>query len=673
MEIRKMISTRRTAVMISIAMVSLFMFSVLAGTSGNLLIQDRIVSSQAATLSNSGVDYKMADIGSFNRWISPSISIDGNGLGYIAWSDQVSKNPSIGAGNYTLNFRASTTDLTGYGSWKNWSAQHSLKNVSMTTEKPYYFSKGFVVGAPSNGNGHYYVLFSNTTSNTSSIDHVKVCLWDGISSTVTTIYTMDANWSSIFTGGALFVRGASAKILFDASNNMNLAWNSGTALYYTRFAYSGGTYNLASPTIVTVNQTASGVMGEFAMTLNSTGGISIVFSEGNSTNQQTKELYWTYRTGAGTFSTPKALLLNAREDTSPDAIFDSNDNLLVTWSQFYSYPPSDIPCNKIMYTSVNSGTSLPLSNSSSAIKEISKYSDPLTVANPSVKPTSVDPSIKLWQGKLDFFYSIRTQFTGIGSQNPATWDFVMQSFADPANLASNHTLTALSTDTIQCTNAYLTTATLDNDIFAAYLAKGNPANPNDDPIHLVKVNQVGPVVNITNPAGLTTGGLIKDNAFSTPLTDQFMISFTVNEPDVKFPAGFKWDTTSQPMSDSQRNANITGGLIGYGDHTFTMTAVDEVGNTYTVTRYITLTGIPIITIITIVLVVVIAVAAVAILLVFAKYRKTISERQVKLKLGGKAKEKGKEGWGEEESEAEEEDKSDREDMDLKQDLKKVDF
>jgi len=281
----------------------------------------------------------------------------------------------------------------------------------------------------------------------------------------------------------------------------------------------------------------------------------------------------------------------------------------------------------------------------------------------------------LWMGKLNIFYSITRQFSGTGSQDPGTWNFVMQSFADPANLNSGHTLIVLSVGTATVKNAFHSTATLNNNIFGAYLSAGNPSDPNNDPVHIAKVNLVGPTVVITSPTELNEGGLTDANQYSTALTDKFTINFTVSEPDVTFPNGYKWDTTQVALTNDQRSITITGGLISYDEHVFNMTVVDEVGNYFQVTRYITLTGIPIELIFTIVLIIVIAVAVVAILFLVLKYRKKFSQRQVQLKLGGKGKQKaaGKEGWGEEEGEEAEEGKDDSDDMDLKKDLKKVDF
>lgn len=592
----------------------------------------------------------MSDIGSYIRIVPPSISTDGNGVGYMAWLDQVSSAKA----NYTLKYRTTTNTITASGGWMDWNSYKSLTNVSVYTQ-------GFVSGAHSSGDNLYYALFSNKTFNQTKpipMQTIKVCLWDGTGTKARTIYTMNVSWTGFIANSSYFLEGACGKILFDANNNMHLAWNNGTALFYKYVPFISGskTYDFSNP-VETVNSTA--VMSEFSMISKSAGQVDIVFSAGNSTLYNDKELYLT--SGGGNpsavknFSTPVELTKNNYEDTRPDTTYDTHSDILLTWSQ-----ESSIDTYKIMYMNVSSG-------SPGITTEISNKIPPLTVSSTSPSANSFDSSIVYLEGRLNFFYSDSRQFIGSGNQNPSTWNFMWQSFADPANL-NNNNLTVLSISDTPCMNLFHGVCAIDNDIFASFISLGTY------PIHIVKIDYVVPTIKITDPVLLETTGITQDAAYSINLPTQFNISFSVSEPDITFPSGLKWDQGNPLTIPNNQSITITipSGSLTLGPHSFSLTVENEVGNSVTITRYLDFTGVDMLLVLTIVLIAVIAVAAVAILLLLFKYRKKFSERQVQLKLGGKEKAKGKEGWGEE-AEAEEEEKEGNEDVDLKEDLKKVDM
>nr|MDO8114600.1 hypothetical protein [Candidatus Sigynarchaeota archaeon] len=477
------------------------------------------------------------------------MAISGSGRGYMIWAET----PTIGSENLTLRFRSARNLLTEVGARHNWSSiAPSLLNVNQT------FTKGFVVGAPSK-NGSLFVLFSNLTGRAAGLENIDIMLWIN-GTTVALVQSITANWTSMGSCHSFWLRAPCGKMLFSEDDTRHVAWNNGTHLFYK--------CNSSATVIVD----SGAIMADFAMITNSTGGIHIVYSKAVSiADAVSKKIFWTSKQNSGSFSTPVALTSSNFEDTGPDAMFDENDNLHLTWSGFNNGNGSNIYA---IYYKIR------FANGTLSAEHNISDANSLTLSGSSpANPSAYQSQVFLLNGELHFLYSDTRQFSSGGTNILNGSNMMWQSYPNSTSLGS-HSIRILTEAGPFETIFFDAVATKEDDLFCAYLSR----DAIDYRVRLVKIDDTVPMPTITHPPALNYPG---DYAINKPPT--FTVNFTIVESDLNS-LTVTWDSTPLSVSLQQRSVSIDADLLGLGRHSFIIYVRDEVGNTVTFTRSITLFG-----------------------------------------------------------------------------------
>ncbi|MHA1999585.1 MAG: hypothetical protein ACTSU9_15865 [Promethearchaeota archaeon] len=546
---------------------------------------------------------------------NPELLIDANDVGHLVWLADIS-------GDYQLMYRKTTASIDSLNGWANWDTPVVLSNVNLTYTAT-------ILSAALSSNGSVVVLFSNSTSAPSGgVWDVDINLWYPQNGSVTTIDSSSVSWTTFNANNSVFLRGACGKIMFDGSGNRHIAWNNGTHLMYK--LNSGGTE--------IIDGGIGDVMSEFDMvSISST--IRFVYSMGTGVVPADKDVYSLGGTSGSWGSASMVHPSNSIEDTRPSAAVDPNGNLLMTWSSRVNNASHNYI---IRFKNATSGTVTDISTNIGSLPS-------------SGVQTSFNSEIIFYQGSMNIIHTDGSNVANSGTDIDIIW----RRYANPSNLnAFSYTvLSGNSSDDLFHSSAITSV----DDMVICW-------SSDNYQMRMARVDMVNPSVAVTSPAGITSGG----DAISMALPDSLTINYTVTEGDVGIV--FRWGsetiTSGTTHVGHDYSTVIPAASLKRGETIFTISVVDELGNSYEFTGKVNLTALPFGLVLTLILSLAIGVPVVLIFTYLYKNRAKLERKKVELSLGGKKKES--ESW-DDEAPIEEDEADSTLDGDTKIDLKKVDM
>ncbi len=582
--------------------------------------------------------------------------IDANGFGYCVWVGQegsiysntthISNMSGVLSGvntflafNVSINYRKTKSPIYETGKWNDWNTTTiSVKNVTQRG------SLGFM-DAAIDGNGDLNVFYSNDqiTNSSSVYDRFTATLWNTDSGNasnsplsaknLTAIDNTKQTWKYLLNdldsaAGSISVRGPAGQILFD-SNTRHLLWNNGYGVFHKL-------NNSANTTVV-----SDTFVGECSMVLASNGNLIIAYARG-ATNLG-KQIYTKTLPKGGALS-GETLQSTATpwECVMPNVFLDSNDAVHLVWSAQVDAATATGFRYVVQY------------KTGSTTQNVSKDYGLVSVETPIYPLAAFAPRGVFYKGQLNIFYLDNTDFTSEGGDFGAFHtNLVWQDYGGAAWSTANTFRVISSTAAFEEYTFTIAKTTVDDIIVAYYSQSSGPSE-----VNLAKIDTFNPVITVTSP-------------LSMDKPEKYDLTFRLSEADLTFTVNWRGaiQTATFNSGTGEWVVTITADKIATGRQSYSIVAIDEVGNQAVEGGEVTFND-PYVVLI----VVIVAICAVVVVLVVVYYMKNktkFMKKKLELKMGGKPAEDTT--WGDEGPAEDEGSGGEEGSVDLKKDLKKVDM